>query len=230
MRHTRKHRRKAPLLLRLRRRQRKRAHGAPVKCAKERDHVRTLGVVARQLQRGTPPPRRPSCHSKTCAAPSSEQSSTAAPPASPCSRSRSRCPTCGSARPPASEWPPPLRDGSAPSKSRQCPPRSPETRCHPRLPRSRLARVSPPWDTTAYKTAKYSAGPLRGRALAFGPGRAVLIFGPATGIRVLVVMVFSCEMAGARRTCRISCLPAALGRLLHDRTRKPSLRTNDCVN
>src|SRR5271165_5308510 len=43
--------------------------------------------------------------------------------------------------------------------------------------------------------------------LAIGPGRAVLIFGPATGIRVLVVMVFSCEMAEARRTCRISCLP-----------------------
>jgi hypothetical protein len=40
--------------------------------------------------------------------------------------------------------------------------------------------------------------------LAFGPGSAVLILGPATGIKVLVVMVVSCEMAGAQRTCRIS--------------------------
>ena len=51
VRHTRNQRTKAPLLLRLRGRQRYRSHRASVKRAQERDHVLPLGVVARQLER-----------------------------------------------------------------------------------------------------------------------------------------------------------------------------------
>ena len=51
MRHARNQRRKPAPLLRLRRGQRQRAHGASVKRAEERDDVLTLGVIARQLQR-----------------------------------------------------------------------------------------------------------------------------------------------------------------------------------
>ena len=43
-------RREAPLLLRLRRRQRERSHGAPMESAEEGDHVLPLAVIARQLQ------------------------------------------------------------------------------------------------------------------------------------------------------------------------------------
>jgi hypothetical protein len=41
---------------------------------------------------------------------------------------------------------------------------------------------------------------------AFGPGSGVTIFGPATGCRVVVAMVFSFVKAGGTRTCRISGL------------------------
>ena len=49
--HARNQRREPALLLRLRRRQRQRAHGASVEGAEERDHLLPLSVVARQLQR-----------------------------------------------------------------------------------------------------------------------------------------------------------------------------------
>ena len=52
MRHARDQRRESPPLLRLRRGERERAHGASVEGAVERDHVLALGVVARQLERG----------------------------------------------------------------------------------------------------------------------------------------------------------------------------------
>ena len=50
VRNSRHQRRETALLLRLRGRQRERAHGASVESAKERDHLLPLGVIARQLQ------------------------------------------------------------------------------------------------------------------------------------------------------------------------------------
>src|SRR5579864_7783958 len=51
VRHSRNQRRESPPLLRLRRRQRQRAHGASVKRTEERDDVLPLRVIPRQFQR-----------------------------------------------------------------------------------------------------------------------------------------------------------------------------------
>ena len=51
MRHARHQRREAPLLLRLRRRQRERAHRAPMKRTQKRDDVLPACVIARELHR-----------------------------------------------------------------------------------------------------------------------------------------------------------------------------------
>src|SRR5438552_961370 len=52
VRHARGNRREAALLLRLAGRQRESAHGASMKRVVKRDHIRTLGVISRQLKRG----------------------------------------------------------------------------------------------------------------------------------------------------------------------------------
>src|SRR5579859_2461606 len=51
MRHPRHQRRKAPFLLWLRPRERKRAHRSPMKRPKERNHLLALGVITSDLQR-----------------------------------------------------------------------------------------------------------------------------------------------------------------------------------
>src|SRR5271166_4473919 len=64
--------------------------------------------------------------------------------------------------------------------------------------------------------------------LAFGPGSAVLILGPATGIKVLVVMVFSCEMTEGTADVPNFCLPGT--DVLHCGTQPQALRAEDGWN
>ena len=102
---------RAPLL-RLRGRQRQRAHGASVKSPVESDHRLPPGVIAGQLEGGFDRLPFPSCCNKTGADPAWEPTRTGARPASPCLRNKSRFPTCGSVQPPAAVWRQPLPGGS----------------------------------------------------------------------------------------------------------------------
>src|ERR1035438_3022166 len=103
--------------------------------------------VSKRIQ----PLPRPSSRNKFYAVLASEQSSTNAPPTSPCLRNKNRFPTCESTHPPASESQRPLRDGNVQSTPPQSPRKNRRTRCHRHLPPQFHVRALPPSDTSGCK-------------------------------------------------------------------------------
>ena len=168
--HARHQRAEARALHGLARGQRKRPHGAAVKAAEEGDDFVAAGGIARQLdgafdgfrarvaERDAPRPRRPA------------RSRPASPPAPPSLRNRNPCPTCGSAGPPAAEWPPPRAGGSGPVATTAMPALKSRNRLPSTSSTMAPSPCSAPADSSACTMAKQRAASRSMMARARGPG------------------------------------------------------------